>query len=210
MRLRELVRQASSSVSCSVDVLLAGQEEEDILPWLRGSLRVHAHRNLKRRLEPCSVGGDRLGHMVDGHRECARRDPHHRCIIEESAEPTRIKRGRRDDNAPGASFRWVGAAYPAQNLFDNRDEYIRVERPLVRLVEYDRAVLREVRLHDRLAKQYPVRHKLDARVWRAHALEANRVANLAAQFFAPLLCHPPRRRHRRHTARLRDSHWTVA
>jgi hypothetical protein len=109
-------------------------------------------------------------------------------------EPLRVDGRGRDDQ--------LQVRPASEQLLEQAEQEVDVERPLVRLVEDDRVVRREVPVALHLGQQDAVGHQLDQGVLADLVVEAHGVADGAAQRRAQLLGDPLGHRPRSQPARL--------
>mmetsp|Transcript_4303 Transcript_4303/g.14281 ORF Transcript_4303/g.14281 Transcript_4303/m.14281 type:complete len:411 (+) Transcript_4303:1720-2952(+) len=125
------------------------------------------------------------------------RDAEHGGVAsEEVGELLRVQRRRRHDELQVPPLL-------RDDLTEQPQKHVRVQRPLVGLVHDDGRVRVEVRLAEGFTEKDAVGHVLDLRLVRGAILEANRVAHVFPDVAADFLRHSPRDRHGRHSPRLR-------
>ena len=120
------------------------------------------HHGDERRVEVVGLG--RLG-VQDFDGEGAPRDGEDWALEEVGGVLLSIKRGRGADELE---------VLPAlEQPLEQAEEHVRVDGPLVCLVEHDERIARELRVHEALAQQHAVGHVLDDRLGRGAILEAD-------------------------------------
>mmetsp|Transcript_113107 Transcript_113107/g.330614 ORF Transcript_113107/g.330614 Transcript_113107/m.330614 type:complete len:436 (+) Transcript_113107:486-1793(+) len=104
--------------------------------------------------------------------------------------------GRRHEDEPGARV-------DPHEKPDQQDQELELGLPLMRLIQNDvRDIRKGLRLHCQPGQE--VARRREGQALARQDLAADAVADLVSNLLAPLLCHPPRQRHRGHAPRLRD------
>ena len=157
------------------DLLLTGQEDENIAEWLR---HVNLQNGDDASVDVVSLRSFRVVN-VDG--ESATRDSENRRLVKELGKLFCIEGSRRDKKFQVRS--------ESCNVLDQAEEDVRVQGSLVGLVDDHDAVAGEIRLGEELAEQHAVRHVLEHGSLGRAVLESNAVPDFVAKFDTHLLGH---------------------
>ena len=190
-----------------LDLVLAREEDQHVARRLRP---VELQRDVDRGADVGPRRGAEARHdlgllaVVDVHGVRAPGHAEHGAAVEVFRELLRVERRGRDDAAQAVAR---CAAPPLDGALHEAEEHVRVDAPLVRLVEHDRAVFPQRPVADALADEHAVRHEREAAPRRRAdvAVEAHLVAHVRpAEVAAPLLGDALRHGRRRDAPRLRD------
>jgi hypothetical protein len=97
------------------------------------------------------------------------------------------------------------ASFSCDNgLLDQREQNIRIERPLMRLVQNDHIILAQQRITETLSDQNSISHIPQLSIPTRFIIEPDRVAHQVAQFTLTFETDSLSHRNRGHSARLRD------
>ena len=119
------------------------------------------------------VVSGRFGHVVDLNRMEPPRHREQRRVIEVLHETRRVERGTHDDALERGAL--------LEDLLEEAEEDVRLQRALVRLVEDDDRVARKLGVGHRLSEEHTVGHILEPRALPVRVVvETNGVAHLLA------------------------------
>ena len=186
----------AQGVNGALDFVGAGHEDQrvaGILSFAGGAL-VGLGGGVPRRV---AVGMQRLGKVLDRNRKRAALGMDVRARFEIGLEQVRVERGRHDDQQQVGPRGFL----ELQRL---REGDIAVDVALVEFVEQDRGHARQIGLRQHLAQEDAFGLEMDARFGAADGLEADLVADLAAEFHAALFGHALGQQTRREAPGLED------
>ena len=164
------------------------QKEQDVP---RGFDQVDLHHCHQGGVQVVGLG---LLRVKDLHGKGSARDPEDVAVEEVLGELLSVEGGWRDDESEVISF--------LHHVLHDAEEHIRMDGPLVGLVQHDARIVAHVLIDQRFSKEHTISHVLDLGGVRGAVLESDGVADLLSQDAASFFSHSLGDTHGGHPTRL--------